>query len=50
VEGGWVSELDGRIASNLRLAGGVLTVNGKAVPLLRHQGPASAPGLSDETP
>ena len=50
VEGGWVSELDGRIASNLRLAGGVLTVNGKAVPLLHHQGPASAPGPRDETP
>jgi uncharacterized protein YdgA (DUF945 family) len=39
VDSGWVSERDGRIASVFRLADGLLTVNGKTVPLLR--GPAA---------
>jgi uncharacterized protein YdgA (DUF945 family) len=32
--GGWVSERDGRIASDFRVADGLLTVNGNPVPLL----------------
>jgi hypothetical protein len=33
LDGGWVSQRDGRIASAFRLADGLLSVNGKTVPL-----------------
>lgn len=35
VDGGWVSTRDGRVTSTFRLADGQVSINGKAVPLLR---------------
>ena len=39
IDGGWVSEQEGRIASALRIADGLLTVNGRTFPLLRPPAP-----------
>ena len=35
IDGGWISTRDGRVTSTFRLADGQVSINGKAVPLLR---------------
>jgi hypothetical protein len=41
VEGGWLSARQGRVGLRLGLAGGVLGVNAKSLPLLAHPGPGA---------
>jgi uncharacterized protein YdgA (DUF945 family) len=39
IDGGWVSSREGRLASAVRLADGLLTVNGRTFPLIRPASP-----------
>ncbi len=50
IKGGWVSLRDGRLASDFRLADGLLTVNGKPFPLFGIPSPLTAPGRVDGIP